>query len=341
MEKRVLVDAYLENNLGDDLFIKILLERYPSVQFDFVNSVDSKILDRYNNAHSVEMKLVRFFRRDYISSYISYIIIGGSMFQQKGKWLKLYISRLLKNIMLKRSHTNIQYLGFNFGPVKTKLFLKLYKILFLKTVDNISIRDQFSKDTLGIGSLYKDIVFSLDTDQFLNKKVPNSIGITVMNFRDDVEKTKLYTKKIVDFINQVPSNYKVNIYGFQSDGKINDSTVIQEILARTKGKVNAKQYIGDINEFLTDYFSNEFYITTRFHSLVLALLVQGNVRIMSYADKVENLVNDLNIQQNLINIEKDNLTSEIFNKSGTTNINLKELKNDAEKHFNKLDRILG
>ena len=35
--KKIYLKMYLKKNLGDDLFLKIILERYPSTQF-FVNS---------------------------------------------------------------------------------------------------------------------------------------------------------------------------------------------------------------------------------------------------------------------------------------------------------------
>src|SRR5690625_7411366 len=38
MKKRILVSAYFAKNVGDDLFLKVLFDRYPHVQWDLLTA---------------------------------------------------------------------------------------------------------------------------------------------------------------------------------------------------------------------------------------------------------------------------------------------------------------
>lgn len=54
--KKIFIMAYLRNNLGDDLFVKELINRYPSEKF-YINVIDLKYGEVFINDKNVEVKV--------------------------------------------------------------------------------------------------------------------------------------------------------------------------------------------------------------------------------------------------------------------------------------------
>lgn len=54
--KKIFIMAYLRNNLGDDLFVKELINRYPSEKF-YIDVIDLKYGEVFINDKNVEVKV--------------------------------------------------------------------------------------------------------------------------------------------------------------------------------------------------------------------------------------------------------------------------------------------
>lgn len=181
--KKILIDGYFDFNLGDDLFIIVLLERFPNTHFYiFANSNYSKVFSNYKNLHiinnnSILFKVMNKFsnlfnRRFYFLLLQKFmdgtLLIGGSLFIQKNKIYKSMIKKL--NCEVRNSKYFI--CGANFGPYYTEDYYQLYKKIFQNCVD-ISFRDKYSYDLffdLKNVRLNPDIVFSLKREYFDKKK---------------------------------------------------------------------------------------------------------------------------------------------------------------------------
>lgn len=126
--KKILVNAYLDVNFGDDLFLKILFDRYNDVEW-VLNSGHrkyKKIFKEYKNVTLIDNIINKAIRRlglekliniDY-SKYDAGLMIGGSMFMQNHTW-KIDYERL-KGVISSFKCEDKPYfiLGSNFGSYK-------------------------------------------------------------------------------------------------------------------------------------------------------------------------------------------------------------------------------
>ena len=84
--KKILVFAYLRNNVGDDLFVVELLTRYPNHIF-YINVLEEKYgkpFKKYKNAIIQKVDEENFNGIE-IESYDGFVYIGGSIFMEGGK----------------------------------------------------------------------------------------------------------------------------------------------------------------------------------------------------------------------------------------------------------------
>lgn len=83
--KKIFLMAYARKNLGDDLFIKMLLERYPMHQFYMkINKYEYlDELDKYNNLNvSIGNDTDEELYKLDVNQFDIYIYIGGSIFME-------------------------------------------------------------------------------------------------------------------------------------------------------------------------------------------------------------------------------------------------------------------
>src|SRR5699024_1782034 len=189
--KKVMVHAVTKLNLGDDLFLKILFERYPNTNFIIsVHNKYKKHYDIYDNTsiHSssnIVSRATNFFMRKFgqhvfmqksiAKNCDASIHIGGSIFQQKETWKTQLKNR--KSLLIENQPFYV--LGANFGSYTESKFYEEYFNLF-KGYEDICFRDDYSYNLFNeLSNVRKaaDIVFSLNYDVPLtnNKKVVISV----------------------------------------------------------------------------------------------------------------------------------------------------------------------
>src|SRR5690625_4486418 len=132
--KKVMVHAYTQFNLGDDLFIKILCNKYPETLF--VLSAPKQYKECFKNISNLQIipndsLIMRGF--NYITKKLGFnfglmqlvpkrydatVLIGGSLFIQNDNWRKELDQ--IKSFTTQRKHS-IQ-LGDNFGPFEDHVF---------------------------------------------------------------------------------------------------------------------------------------------------------------------------------------------------------------------------
>lgn len=356
--KHVFVLGYPNNNLGDDLFFKILLERYPGTQFIFNNAAKSKILTKYPNA--VEDNLHGIKKLKSLTKIDMFLLIGGSMFQEvvpKRVWLKGTIHLIIELVMLKFLKKKIIFIGFNFGPYKTNLFLFMNRIVF-SLVDYLSVRDKKTFELLKKNKklhFFPDIVFGLNDKKFINRNKTKSIAVSVMDFGPNVNFQQKYEDFLVNILKPLKGKIKINLFGFQHSDEIDDLVVAKRIRKRlNESDISVVQYSGsNMDEFLKEYYENEFAISSRFHSLVLSLKAGQKIISINYNVKVENLKETFNLKNTYVNpIEFKNMrrVNQIIDeinswitdekKEKEYYMNIKIAKRESEKHFSLLDKFL-
>ncbi|WP_413524479.1 polysaccharide pyruvyl transferase family protein [Carnobacterium divergens] len=345
--KNVVVDAYFLNNLGDDLFLDILINRYPNTIFHFLTDNFNNIQNFRNNERVKLISTTKLLIN--INKYDAYVTIGGSLFQQENYWKKKWLNKYIKTSLFKIFGKKVVFMGFNFGPYQDEKYLNSYKKIF-KKADFVSVRDKESYDLLAMDSssvyLYPDIAFSLPYDESNFKK--EIVGISIMDFGPNHE-NKEYKKFMNETIETLISkNKQIKIFGFQNDSFINDYSVIKEVTdSFSQENIEIILYENNLKEFLSEYSSCRYFITTRFHSMILSLIYKQTLISINYSDKVINTLNYLNLKISTIDCERKNdiesLVTVLLNNPTLSESNsekIKKAKNESEKHFELLDKIL-
>jgi len=359
--KKVLIYAYANFNLGDDLFIKILCDRYPKVLFILFAPKEYKISFKDTNNlkiipnNSIIIRGINFIFRYLTMNDVCKILvakfcdavvtIGGSIFMQSENWLKE--RNHIKRLEIKDKPRFI--LGANFGPFSDPEYVTFYKQIFRESTD-ICFRDKYSfelfKDLSNV-RLADDIVFQLNT-QNSEKNIKNIlISVIKPSFRKQlINFDYLYYKKIRDIaISFIKKGYNITFISFcESEG---DKEAIESIL-----KTIPYDYLNSVSKHLYKFnmaatlnliATSEFVIATRFHSMILGWVYNKPVFPIIYSNKMINVIKDLEFKGLYTDFNKiEYLNPEEVFESMTTNIIdvSKQVKN-AAKQFEKLDTFLN
>jgi colanic acid/amylovoran biosynthesis protein len=324
--KTVLVRAYTYCNLGDDLFLKILVERYPEVQFRIIAPVSyEKIFKKYKNVvitqisnfsllNRLMLKLIGFVSLQKKESILlnnskkfymkesglsdGYIYIGGSLFMQSEKGYNLAdtINKAITMIF----HDKPKFIiGANFGPYSTDSYVDYYRAIFVDYND-ICFREQYSKDIFNDLSNIRfcpDVVFQLSLPEICKEEKSVGFSLIDISWRKNLSQ---YEDNYLQFINQIITesfNDDRSIYLFSFCEKEGDESVISKVISALpidfRNKINVITYNGNIDEFLNQYAKVESMFSTRFHSMILSSLLDQNIFPIIYSEKMTNVLNDL------------------------------------------------
>lgn len=352
--KKVLVSGFMAKNFGDDLFFKILFDRYKTDNviwyLDTGYSSYSDIFKEYKNVNILNSffhKVLRKLKLQHLffSKLDAAVFIGGSIFMEHDTWEEKFNYKEDINKLV----NNIYFLGCNFGPFNSKKYMQKHSALFSKSTD-ICFRDSYSYDLFAHLSnvrLEKDIIFGLNTENSCQKQ-DNTIGISVI---DLLEKKELkdykedYIEKIVEIIEcAIHEKQKVTLFSFcEQQGDLKTCQIIAEII---KGSINVDleivNYNGDIEEFLNRFSEMKNIIGTRFHACVLSQVFNQGLYPIIYSQKTSNMLKDIDlydIHTEIANIKKLDAQSVLIDIK-TNKVKNRELIRGSEQHFKKLDEYI-
>ena len=356
--KRVYIRAYLKRNLGDDLFVKILTDRY---QASFVSLCNPKY------KYKKEFKNVKFYNfiiysifklyekvaikinlknknllEDYTIKKSEFMIsIGGSIFiEQEGNLDDLY--------KVYRNSKSYYIIGANFGPYKTDKFKNYVENKIFKNATDVCFRDSNTynlfKNNLKLRKA-PDIVFSLDTK---NIKITNSnkviISVIYCNKKKLSKYKEIYEKKIIEIIKFLyQQNYQITLMSFcKSEGDECAINSIINVLKKDNLKVKKYFYRDNITEALNVIGDSSIIVGTRFHANILGMLMNKTIIPISYNEKTKNVLKDIKYKGKILEIEtiKDFNPNNLTKEDLTYKQSVFPNKQQAEKHFEKLDKIL-
>lgn len=359
--KNIMVYAYTKFNLGDDLFVKILCDRYPNTNFVLyaprkykilfkekgnitIIPSDSIIIRGINFAFRF-LKIMNFFRRIIAKRCDAAVYIGGSLFIQGEKWRED-----IKNIKNLRVANNFFFLlGVNFGPFNEKEFYLEYKKIFKEYTD-ICFREKYSYDMFNDLSnvrMADDVVFQLSSVGGDYTQNINNIVISVIkpsrkglgNYED------IYYKKIKDIaIYYIGRGYKVTFMSFcEEEGDKDAIEEIQSLIPKVYlNHVTKFLYKLSIEEALDVIKKSSIVIATRFHSMILGWIFNKPVFPIVYSKKMTNVMQDVGFKGIYTDFNKiDSLEpEEVFEYMETNLIDVSNQVRNSEKHFEKLDEYL-
>lgn len=292
---RIMIFAYLDNNFGDDLMLKLLSESFIDIEFYVYtsNSVIANSLKKYQN-FVLRHPTQRYSDIDAVDGVLS---VGGSIFVDlnsiSGKILRL--KKLFILAVARMRGKFIATIGCNLGPYNDKLGVLLTKIE-LSFNSLVTVRDGFSYDLLkrlSIQSSYlaDDIVYGLSIPNSANVR----FGLGISAYRSlgagevNDENYRALAAIADAYVEQ--QNAPVKIFAFDSESE-NDLAAAFHIVNYMKNKDMAKiiPYLGDIDSFQLEFASCELHIAIRFHAAVLADLLGIPFFPISYSNKMKNLI---------------------------------------------------
>jgi colanic acid/amylovoran biosynthesis protein len=317
--RKIFLDIYLANNFGDDLFLDILLSRYPNTIFyiNYHGVQYDKFFSRYKNLkktnYNIFYKILRrigIYNRlkDYnffSNQYDALLFLGGGIFREESYADKLIIDRDLLTFAFNSKSKKIFFLSCNFGPYKSQLFINKYTEIF-KRADDICFRDINSYNlfrNLKISRVYPDIVFSYDFN--ILAKDSNLCGISLINPNhkegSDINYSN-YVKMHVDLVNSLLDN-NLNVIFYSFCEKEGDVEIYLEILDKInhprKSNIDHIVYHNDPYCFIEKLSLCKYMIASRFHAIVFGLLNNVILLPFVYNVKNKNLLIDINFR-NLI-----------------------------------------
>lgn len=370
--KRIFVDFYGALNIGDDLFIKILVERYPEHVFIlildekyrapfinykniiFINPIKINFL--FRAASKFNKRLKGFFSKivlnqtkklidDIFIGVDGYINIGGSIFMEPKS---ITLHDILYEYKANKLKSNKFIIGANFGPYSSESFKNKYRNIFSNFTD-VSFRDTASKlefPTLTNIRVNPDVVFQLNAGNAIKRDKKECIGISIINLkRRNIDCShKDYFLYIVDLIEKYTSKGKeVKLFSFCFvEGDLDFAKEIMSKLSPSAlSRVSLINYEGDIDKLIFEISTVTIMYATRFHAMILGFMYCDIVIPISYSKKMDNLLKDINFNGQVVDIKNIlDTKSDVINNNKSNSLNLNTISLNSEKHFDKLDVYL-
>ena len=348
-------------NLGDDLFFRIILERYPKSRFImYAPEIYKRILSDYGNClvlsdsdESVRklLQLSKILHLPrvlliYLYIFIKYridifLIVGGSLFIEGKSHIPSLVNRM--RIFTKLLRIRICVIGSNFGPCYTQEF-KNKVIKTISHLDDICFRDLPSYELFSKCSNVRwanDIVMHHRPSTNVRKEHRICVNIrSVDNWPSLKPYKKEYLEKVKSIIERYQkSGYMITLLSFCE--KYGDNEITNELyqMLENKNGCEVMYYNGNIDDCLCLISSAEIVVATRFHAIILGLFYNASVIPISYSVKSENMLKTLGLWKDIYDFK-------IFSKSKFEDIleNIIctfELDTNNNRQFEYIDNILN
>lgn len=362
--KKIFVDIYLQFNLGDDLFLDILANKFPNCEFT-VNYLGNNYDEFLTNYHNVKRRKYTLLNKigqrlklsDSITNYDKVaeehdvlLFIGGSIFREEEYHHSLYQDRMKLVQEFKSREKAVFVLGANFGPYQSEAFLNDYNEFF-KLCDDVCFRDLYSYhlfNSLPQVRYAHDIVFQMDVDKYKQKSNKKRVGFSIIDVRHKHGLSKNYVNYINSTVKSIETlvrnGYECCLMSFcEQEG---DVKVINEIKAKlsseTLKKIFVYEYRGNLKEAITLIASFSLFIAARFHANILAILLDVGVMPVIYSEKTTNMLRDLKMDEVLVDMKNLHLQYDeaIIKMSFENKISLGSTKLNSEQQFKMLNMFL-
>ena len=349
---KVFILAYARDNLGDDLFIDILVKRYPNIDF-YMNLPSNEYGEGIKHFNNLTINIASdtdaYLAKMEPKQYDAYVYIGGSIFMEGGKVYNL--SEEFYSFVQKCKILDIPflYISSNFGPYQTQEYLELAKKNFKECTD-ICFRDLYSANLFkGIESVRyaPDIVFGKEIK--VSNREEHTIGISLidLSIRNDIQfNYDTYKNMMIDSIKEyVELGMKIKLFSFcEHEGDLRfTNELLAELSGDIKQNIKVVEYKNNLDEFINEYKSVEYMICARFHAMIMSIVCGQKLYVMSYSKKINRIVEDLKLKIKLVNFNElkmnDKINLDEFKSIDKTELN--KIKEYSSEQFKKLDEIIN
>ena len=362
--KNISLRIYLAKNLGDDIFLKVISERYPNVLFHTCPTLKYKRTYIPNNVIMYDGK-IQILRNKILHKLKIYtfdtdkkickkceatVIAGGSIFHEPPTWK--YTRKKLE--MFNNLNKDYYILGCNFGPYESNDFLTIHKKIIANSKDTC-FRDRKSWELFKNFSNTRhqyDIAFSLNREKdgkINNKEKYVVISAIDLTWRQKLKhKTEIYESTMSKIANYYLEN-GITVFFMVFSKHEGDEKAIDRIMSsideKYAGKMRKYIYDGDVDDALSIIKNADTIVASRFHANILGILYERKIIPVIYDIKTTNLLKDIGYKGEIIDI---NNLAHIFSvnnviqncKKNNYTENLSDIIKSSNLQFRELDKYL-
>ncbi|MBR3796512.1 MAG: polysaccharide pyruvyl transferase family protein [Clostridia bacterium] len=319
-KKKILVYAFLSNNVGDDLFVKTLCERYP--QADFYISKEAERCQALREIDNLKpslrvllgIKMIGLEAKLYnkgirtslltrcagllLHDFEASVFIAGSVFVQKGKVWAGGVRRQLQRASLTKEYMIVSA---NFGPYTEPGYRDDYQACFEKLTD-VCFRDSYSKAQFPESRNVRwapDAIFTVQPHEKPEKKKAMISVLWCARPRRPAAlqaKNDAYEQRIAEMASCLQKKgYETCFVSFCADQKDNEVArrIYDRCVANGDDHASVLEYTGDLNGLLDAFAESECVIASRFHAMILGWIHGKRVMPLCYDDKMRHVLDDL------------------------------------------------
>ncbi|OMD37949.1 polysaccharide pyruvyl transferase family protein [Paenibacillus odorifer] len=353
----ILVSAYLDNNIGDDLMIILLSKKFPEHNFYLTssNSTVKRTFESFDNIIFHELDL----SDKYLKKFSVFLSIGGSLFNDMNGILggirRIRRIRVLR--LMKKKNIKIATIGCNLGPYKnsigpllTKIELKQNSLTTVRDKESFHLIQKFKK--VKNYHLAPDIVYNLSNLYELpygNQQ--NILGISAYRSTTNHEynySNYIFLASVSDkFIEQTGGIVRLFAFDTENENDLSSAYHIKEN-SLYPDKIQIIPYIGNYIDFIQLMSECSRFISIRFHSAILCEMLKIPFLPIVYSNKMDNYLDDLHFSGIRISINNIPKSSREIEEITACLIENQQIFNDFsndhqlefEKHFNELGKLL-
>jgi polysaccharide pyruvyl transferase WcaK-like protein len=292
------------------------------------------------------------------------IMTGTGMLSDSGITpLGLHYDILRWSVAAKLCRCKLLFVSVGAGPIRHPLGRLLVKAA-LSLADYRSYRDSFSKEYLkGIGfdadddPVYPDLAFSLPEGMLSDRKDDGdkraAVGVGLIthyvhrSISNDVEQTyREYTTKMARFIGWlVEHNRPVRVLtgDVMHDSRVRDDvrTLLEQSGLTYEESNIIDEPTGSFEELLSQLATTKVVVASRFHNLLLALMLGKPALAISFHEKDDSLMTALGLQefcQDIANLDVSTLIEQFVRLEESANRLRQEIRLKTKAYRNELDR---
>lgn len=352
----IYVRGYFYTNLGDDLFMLILANRYPKHRFHIIAPKEQMFfLQKQKNIIVHEYKMcLRVFDKitDKIGkNYYKFIekkcelniIISGSIFQESYS-----IEKSIKQLQSLPFKNKTFVLGTNFGPYYTDTYYQYVKG-YLQKAEDVCFRDKWSFNKfsdLNNVRMAPDIIFGLENIYNKVYEEEQSVFFSIIDFenRNSISQyANSYRNFVISCIKYyISKKYRIVMASFCKFEM--DNVEIEKILCKLsyneKKSVTIIEYCGENwQDIISEIQKSKIVIATRFHSMILGMLYGKKVLPIVYNDKIMHFLESIGDEEKGVQLQE--LENYCLNEQDFVMLdNLEKIIQQSENHFKVLDKWL-
>lgn len=328
--KKVLLHGYTMDNLGDDLFFRVITNRYPEVQFvlptlninykeKFEDISNLKVVDFCGIERLTSRKtymLPKIYSMLHIKRFDAVVCIGGSLFiDRKNPTSKDRIeaenySFIFDWEIARKAGVPYFILGANWGPCYNQYFFDYFSRAF-NSMRDICFRDNYSyeqfkekENVRKAGDILLDAAYvkKCISSKLKKKQILISV-IDAARKQENQNLSALYEKRMAAIVDEfMAMGYRVVLSAFcEAEGDLEASKRIKTLTR--KGSVEILAYRNNWKYVIQALADSELVLASRFHATVLGWTAGTAVFSIAYSDKTINLLQDFGVKDSFIPVQ--------------------------------------